>query len=153
MTRQLLARAAAAALVLAVAAPAMAQRTFQWWQAEEVQKDLGLSPDQISRLDDIFETTMARQRKNKDSLDRLEAQLSTLIETDALEADVVKQIDKVEAERATLNKERTLMLLHMRRVLTPEQRTTYDARVERWQQDHPRPSRTDSNRGSGRSQR
>jgi Spy/CpxP family protein refolding chaperone len=153
MRGRLLARAASAVLVLAVAAPASAQRSFQWWRAEEVQKDLGLTQDQVTRLDDVFQTAMDRQRKNKDVLDRLEAQLSTLIEQGTPEADVVKQIDKVEAARATLNKERTLMLLHMRQVLTPEQRATYNARVEQWQKDHPRPSRQDSNRGSGRSQR
>jgi Spy/CpxP family protein refolding chaperone len=96
---------------------------------------------------------MDRQRKNKDVLDHLEADLSTMIEHDAPEADIVKEIDKVEAARSILNKERTLMLLHMRQVLTPEQRATYSARVEQWQKDHPRSTRQDNNRGSGRSQR
>lgn len=153
MTRQLLPRAATALLLLAVALPTAAQPPFRWWRADDVQKELALTADQVARIDNIFRTTIERQRQNKDVLDGLEARLSSLIEADAAEADVVKQIDKVEAARAALNKERTLMLLHMRQVLTPAQRATYTARVEQWQRDHPRPSRADGNRGSGRSQR
>jgi len=149
MGRQLFVRLASAAMVLAFAAPAVAQPSFRWWRAADVQKELTLSTEQIARIDEIFRTTIDRQRQNKDVLDQLEARLSTLIEADANEPDVVKQIDKVEAARATLNKERTLMLLHMRQVLTPEQRATYTARVEQWQRDHPRPSRGDGSRGTG----
>lgn len=151
MTRRLLTRAAAAVLIAGMAAPALAQRPFLWWRADEVQQELRLSADQVTRLDEIFRTTIERQRQNKDLLDRLETRLSELIEADATEADVVKQIDKVERARASLNKERTLMLLHMRLALTPEQRAAYTARVEQWQRDHPRPPRPDGARG--RSQR
>jgi Spy/CpxP family protein refolding chaperone len=35
---------------------------------------------------------------------------------------VTRQVDKVESTRATMNKMRTLMLLHERQVLTPDQR-------------------------------
>jgi Spy/CpxP family protein refolding chaperone len=152
MTRQLLAGALSAWLLLALAGPVGAQPSFRWWQSPEVQKDLGLTADQVSRIDEIFRTTMARQRKNKDTLDLLEERLSTLIEADADEDTVVKQVDKVEATRATLNKERTLMLLHMRQVLTPAQRATYSARVEQWQREHPRPRNDLTRPGSGRGQ-
>ncbi len=152
MTRQLLARGIVAVLLLTVALPAGAQPSFRWWQSADVQKDLGLTADQVARIDEIFRTTIEQQRKNKDVLDRLEARLSTLIEADADEDTVVKQVDKVEAARAALNKERTLMLLHMRQVLTPTQRTTYTARVEQWQREHPRTRADNSRSNSGRGQ-
>ena len=60
--------------------------------------------------------------RSKDELDAQEAELSRLIEAGADEALVIRQVDKVEAIRAELNKTRTLMLLHKRQVLTPEQR-------------------------------
>jgi Spy/CpxP family protein refolding chaperone len=150
MTRALLGRMLPAVLVLTVAAPAGAQPSFRWWRSAEVQKDLGLTPDQVTRLDGIFQGAIERQHKNKDVLDRLEAQLSSLIEANADEPTVVQQVDKVEAARGVLNKERTLMLLHMRQVLTPQQRTIYTARVEQWQREHPRPHGDVNSRTSSR---
>ena len=53
---------------------------------------------------------------------RQEAELSRLIAVNADEWAVTRQVDKVEGIRANLNKTRTLMLLRMRQVLTPDQR-------------------------------
>jgi Spy/CpxP family protein refolding chaperone len=93
-----------------------------WWRSEPYQKNLGLSTDQISRLEAIFQAALPGLRAGRDELDRHEAELSRLIETGADEALVVKQLDKVEAIRSHVNKTRQLLLLHHRQVLTPEQR-------------------------------
>jgi Spy/CpxP family protein refolding chaperone len=95
---------------------------FAWWRAEPYQKNLGLSIDQVNRLEAIFQNVLPDLRKGRDDLDRHEAELSRLIETGADEALVIKQLDKVEALRSHLNKTRQLLLLHHRQVLTPEQR-------------------------------
>jgi Spy/CpxP family protein refolding chaperone len=95
---------------------------FAWWRSEPYQKNLGLSIDQVNRLEAIFQNVLPDLRKGRDDLDRHEAELSRLIETGAVEALVIKQLDKVEALRSHLNKTRQLMLLHHRQVLTPEQR-------------------------------
>ncbi len=147
-TRQVLARTFALLVVAALAVPAAAQSSFKWWEAPEVQQDLKLTADQVTRIDSIFEAALARQKKNKVMLDALEADLSKLIESDADEPTVVAQVDKVEARRSAMNKERTLMLLHIRQVLTPEQRVWYTARVDKWQHDHPRPRSSDNNRNN-----
>ena len=47
-------------------------------------------------------------------------------------------MDKVEAIRGGLNKTRTLMLLRMRQVLTPEQRVILNKLHEQWDKDHSR---------------
>jgi Spy/CpxP family protein refolding chaperone len=44
---------------------------------------------------------------------------------------VTHQVDKVEAIRSRLNKGRTLLLLHHRQLLTPEQREKLKAMQER----------------------
>ncbi len=88
---------------------------------------------------------MVDLRRQKDELDKVEAQLSHLIETNADEAMVTKQIDHVEMARAALNKTRTLMLLHMRQVLTPDQRTKLSAMRDR-------PDRDQRNRERGQGQ-
>ena len=95
---------------------------FAWWRSEQYQKSLGLSTDQVNRLEAIFQNALPELRKGRDDLDRYEAELSRQIETGADEALVTRQLDKVEAIRSHVNKTRQLLLLHHRQVLTPEQR-------------------------------
>ena len=132
MRRQVGRAVLCAGLLLGGAGPTAAQSSqapqnpppqrFAWWRSEPYQKNLGLSTDQVSRLEAIFQTALPELRKGRDELDRHEAELSRLIETSADEALVIRQVDKVEAIRSHLNKTRQLLLLHQRQILTPEQR-------------------------------
>src|SRR5258708_8533208 len=101
------------------------QQRFAWWRSEQYQKNLGLSADQINRLEAMFQSALPELRKGRDDLDRHEAELSRLIETGADEALVIRQLDKVEAIRSRVNKTRQLLMLHHRQVLTPEQRVKF----------------------------
>ena len=62
-----------------------------------------------------------------------------------------RQLDTVEATRGALNKMRTLMLLHQREVLTPEQRVKFKTLHEQWDRD--RRTRSRAGEGGGRQQR
>ena len=135
MSRAWSSRALAIILLLALAVPARAQ-SFAWWKDEQFQKEVGLTPDQCTRIDTIVQTTLPKLRQGKEELDRLEGELSKMIETNADDALVVKQIDRVEAVRATLNKMRTLMLLHEHQVLTPGQLSRFKTAHDKWFQDH-----------------
>ena len=127
-------------LSLAFAAPGRAQSFgFPWWRDAQFQKDLSLSPEQSARIDSVFQSSVTLLRQKKAELDLQEAELSRLIAANAEEAVVVRQVDKVESIRATLNKSRTLMLLHMRQVLSPEQRVRLNKLHEQWEKDHQRP--------------
>jgi Spy/CpxP family protein refolding chaperone len=137
MIRHSVGRAAAAVLLLALAAPVSAQ-SFAWWKDEPFQKEVGLTADQCTRIDNVFQTTIPKLRQGKGELDRLQAELSQLIETNADEGAVVKQIDRVEAQRAMLNKMRTLMLLHMHQTLKPDQLVKFKAAYEKWTKEHHR---------------
>ena len=109
---------------------------FKWWESDRFKTDLGLTPDQPARLEEVFQGLLARMTAGKETLDRLEKRLSDVIaEGTAPEADVMKLVDQVEAARADLNKTRTLMVYRMRRVLTPEQRVKMKALHDRWEQD------------------
>ena len=130
-----------ALLVLGFAAPVLAQNGFPWWKDDKFVKDLGLSPDQSGRIDHVFRKTFPQLQQGSEELDRQEAELSRLIANNADEAVVERQIDKVEAVRATLNKTRMLMLLHMVRVMSPEQRARFNPLHDQWARDHPRPPR------------
>ena len=113
----------AVAVLLALAAPLHAQSFgFSWWKDAQFQRDLGLTPDQTAKIDAIFQSTISLLRQKKADLDRQEDELSLMIASGADESLVTRQVDKVESTRASMNKMRTLMLLHERQVLTPEQR-------------------------------
>ena len=131
-------RLAAGFLLLALAAPLGAQSSFAWWKSEQFQKDLGLTAEQCARIDSVFQATLPKLREGRQELDRDEAELSRLIDQNVDEAQITKQVDRVEATRAKLNKMRTLMLFHMRQMLTPEQRTRFTPLHDQWIKDHPR---------------
>jgi hypothetical protein len=54
----------------------------------------------VNRLETVF-GALPDLRRGRDDLDRQEAELSRLIEMNADEAVVIKQVDKVEAIRVT----------------------------------------------------
>src|SRR4051794_20005828 len=108
-------RTLAAILLVTLAAGATAQQSgFPWWTNEKVVRELGLTGEQSNRIDSVFRDSLPHMRQSKQELDRQEAELSRLIETNADESQVIRQVDKVEAVRATLNKTRTIQLLRMR---------------------------------------
>jgi Spy/CpxP family protein refolding chaperone len=133
--------------ILALAGPAQAQSPspFAWWKSEQFRKDLGLTREQCARIDKVFEAAVPRLRQSKQELDREEAYLSRLIEADAGEAQVARELDKVEAIRGNLNKMRTLMLLHQRELLTAEQRIKFKTLHEQWERDRRANSHAGSN--------
>lgn len=93
-----------------------------WWKDAEVQKALGLSAEQVSKIDKIWKASAPAVLTARKEMDLLEAELSRLIrENTADEKLVALQIDRVEARRSEINKARALMLYRMHRVLTPEQ--------------------------------
>ncbi|HZP47095.1 MAG TPA: Spy/CpxP family protein refolding chaperone [Vicinamibacterales bacterium] len=128
---------AAMVLLLASAAAIHAQSFgFAWWRDADFQRDLGLTADQVSRIESVFQAAVPALRGKKADLDQQEDELSRLVGANADEALVSKQVDKVEAIRSHMNKARTLMLLHMRQVLTPDQRVKLNKRYEQWAKDH-----------------
>ena len=151
MTKSLRRSLLSALLVLAAAAPLYAQQppppgqqppppgqTFPWWKSEQFKKELGLSADQSGRIDKIWQTTRPELRQEWDELSRLEDKLSRMIQNDADEAVLSRQIDRVETARANANKTRSLMLVQMVKVLTPDQRTRFKGLHDRWLQDRQR---------------
>ena len=128
------------ALAMAGAVRAQSQSqspsAFAWWRVPQVQKDLALTTDQSNRIDAVFQAALPHLRQKKAQLDVQEAELSRLVEADADEPSIGRQSDQVEVIRADLNKTRTLMLVHMRHILSPDQRVKLKAlREEREQRE------------------
>lgn len=143
MRPSLVGRCLAALLLVALTAPVGAQ-SFAWWKSEQFQKDVGLTTEQCARVDAVFQATLPKLKQNREELDKLEAELSKMIGDNADERLVIHEIDRVEALRAATSKMRTLMLLHERQVLTPEQLVKFKAAYEQWEKDHHRPPRTNA---------
>lgn len=104
--------------------PDVSAQGFKWWQSDTFVRELGLTTDQSTKIEAIFQATLPVLRRQKDALDRAEADFNQTIEASD-DAQVMAQVGVVEAARSELNKSRTMMLLRMRRVLTPDQRVKF----------------------------
>ncbi|MGE3275808.1 MAG: Spy/CpxP family protein refolding chaperone [Vicinamibacterales bacterium] len=122
-------------IVTATALPAAAQG-FKWWQDDHFQQELNLSPDQVSRIDKVFEDARPDLRAQKRALDKLEDELSAMVaEARAGEAEVAAFVERVEDARADLSKTRTLMLYRMRRILSDDQHVKLQALFEQHERE------------------
>ena len=116
--------AAVGVATAALLAPPASAQGFKWWQSEMFKRELGLTADQSAKIEAIFQKTVPVLRQEKDALDRAQADFNQMIEASD-DAQVMAQVGVVEVARSELNKSRTMMLLRMRRVLTPDQRVKF----------------------------
>ena len=127
--------AVAVAAVAVLAAPRASAQGFKWWQSETFKRELGLTAEQSAKIETIFQANLAVLRREKETLDRAQADFNQMVEASD-DAQVMAQVGVVEAASSELNKSRTMMLLRMRRVLTPDQRVKF---VMLQQRNHGRP--------------
>jgi Spy/CpxP family protein refolding chaperone len=114
------------ASIVAAASDVVAQpqppRRGKWWQAEDVQRQLGLTAAQVDSLEKIFQEKLQDRIRLRQELDVLQAQWNEALVQGAVDdTEAGKMIDRLERARMNRNKARTLVLLQMYRVLTPEQ--------------------------------
>ena len=102
-----------------------------WWHRDDFQKEVGVTNEQIERMDHIWDEALPHWTEEANQLDEREARLSRLIQMNAEDDKIASQIDRVEAARSLLNKDRQLLLIHMRQVLTPDQRVKFSQRWAR----------------------
>lgn len=125
-------------IVVGAAAPASAQG-FKWWQTERFQKELTLTPEQIARIEGVFQASEPLLRAQKQAVDKREEKLSKVIsDPKSDEPAVIQATDRLEAARSEVNRTRTLMLFRIHRVLTDEQNVKIRAMFERDRKDRDR---------------
>ncbi|MBM3807320.1 MAG: periplasmic heavy metal sensor [Acidimicrobiia bacterium] len=118
-------------LVQAAATPAAAQG-FKWWQTERFQKELGLTQEQITRIEGIYTSTDPLLRAQRKAVDKNDERLSKLIgDPTSDEVAVLQAVDRLESSRAEVSRTRTLFLFRIRRVLTEEQNVKINAMFKR----------------------
>jgi Spy/CpxP family protein refolding chaperone len=105
-------------------------RPWKFWQGDS-KATLGITNQQSTELEQIFQSTMPQLEATKDRIDKLEATLSQTIKDNTADlATVSQQIDRLESARAELYKSRTLMLYRMRGRLSADQRAKLQAMWE-----------------------
>ncbi len=133
------------ALVLLVAWPLSAgQRRSRWWQSEEVKSEIRLTDEQSVRIEQCYQAAQPKLRAAMRKLGHEETALSLLIEERrAGEAEIVVQIEQVEAARSELSKTRILMIYRMHQVLQKKQD---DALRNLWDRERARERQTNGRR-------
>ena len=113
----------------------------RWWGNPELAQKLGISADQVKKMDDILQQHRLTLVDLRATLEKRELSLEPLVSADQPdEPKILAQIDQVAQARAELEKANARMLLDIRRVLTPEQ----------WQKlkaERPEPPPAGRNRG------
>lgn len=110
--------------VLSIAVPVAGQG--KWWQSEEYKRELRLTTEQSKKLEEVFQASVPTLKSLKKALDQAESEFERLLERGD-DGSVMDQVERVEAARAELNKSHTMMMLRMKRVLTTEQWTKFNA--------------------------
>jgi Spy/CpxP family protein refolding chaperone len=122
-------------MLAGTAAPTFADRS-PWWSSPSVQQSLQLTTAQIAKLGEIFQSNLPERRLLTREQERLEAQLAAILLDGVSDQETVfRLVDRVVQAHARRNISRTLMLVRMYRVLTPEQRTRLRGGLE--QRDRP----------------
>ena len=101
---------------------------FKWWASDRYKQELQLSAEQSAEIEKIFQASMDRLRVDKDDFDRAQRDFSRLMErTSADDPEFQRAVDRLEMARYYVSKARTLMLVRIHSVLTPDQRKRLEA--------------------------
>ncbi|HYH07187.1 MAG TPA: periplasmic heavy metal sensor [Thermoanaerobaculia bacterium] len=141
MTRRFL--IAAALLVLGtIAQTAQAQHMppGKWWRRPEIVRELELTRDQQSRLDEIFRAAADQLIDAKGEVEKLQIALRGELDRSQLRrAEVQRIATALSAARAKLFERELLMLVDMRGILNEEQWVRVRTALDREPQHRPMP--------------
>lgn len=123
---------------------------FKWWQTERFQKELGLSPDQVTRIEGIYQAAEPLLRAQRKAVDKNEKALSkTVADPASDEAVVLQAIDRLEAARSEVSRTRNLMFFRIRRVLGEELHGKMQDMYRRDREEHEKSERERRNKPKG----
>ena len=120
------------AMAASVEAQGLPRGPGKWWNSDTYKQELKLTTEQSAEIEQVFQQSMARLKIDKEELDAAEKVFGQLMaKPDVAEIEFVRAIDRVEMARYTMSKERTVMLVRIHRVLTPDQRVQMQAARKR----------------------
>ena len=117
-------RVSLAGILLLGALPLFAQGDMpdgKWWKRPRVAREIGLTAEQTKQIDAVFVQVRPRLIDLKADLEKKQFHLQQAIDEDADRQELERRVDAVENARKDLQKTRALMVLDMKKVLTPEQ--------------------------------
>jgi Spy/CpxP family protein refolding chaperone len=113
---------------------------FKWWAIDKYKQELKLTAEQSAEIEKVFQASMDRLRVDKEDLDREQTGFSQLMEKPWVDdREFQRAVDRLEMARYYVSKERTLMLVRIHNILTPEQRKGLNAIRKRNDGDRNRP--------------
>jgi Spy/CpxP family protein refolding chaperone len=99
-----------------------------WWRNADLVAKVGLSPEQVKHIDEIFLQSRMKLIDLHASLEKEQLMLEPLMDANPVDQKkALMQIDKIADERAELEKTDAGMLLSIRGVLTADQWTKLQA--------------------------
>jgi Spy/CpxP family protein refolding chaperone len=129
--------------LLGSAARTHATHPQPWWLLPSVQLEMNLTPEQVSQLDSIYRASLPQRRQLRRQLTILERRLRRQFVSGPFEDQHVRPlIEQVSALEKQRHSARTMMLIRLYRVLTPEQRRQLGALSKRLgtQSESPEPA-------------
>lgn len=94
----------------------------RWWKNANVVQSVGLSDDQVQKIEQIFQESRLKLVDQHANLQKEEIKLEPLLEADNPDESAVDSaIDRITAAHAALEKANAQMAFAVRRVLTPDQ--------------------------------
>ena len=94
----------------------------RWWNDPNIAQRVGLSPEQVKKMDDIFTANRLRLIDRMAAVQKEETIMEPLVAADPPDENkVLSQIDKVAQARAELEKANARMLLELRGQLKHDQ--------------------------------
>jgi Spy/CpxP family protein refolding chaperone len=112
---------------------------FRWWASDKIKQEIKLTPEQSAEIEKIFQGSMERLRVEKDDFDRAQNSFSELMQkTSVDDREFQRAVDRLEMARFYVSKERTIMLVRIHSVLTPDQRKGLEAVRKRDDSEHNR---------------
>jgi hypothetical protein len=97
-------------------------RGERWWDNPSTARDVGLSADQIKKMDEVFTQYRVKLIDLNGTLEKEEIIMEPLVSAEQIdETKMATQIDRIAQARAELEKANGRMLLAIRKQLTPEQ--------------------------------
>lgn len=101
----------------------------KWWKDSNVAQQLNLTPDQVKKMDTVFEQSKLQLIDLRANVQKQEVLLEPLLSANPVDsAKATAQIEKVAHARADLEIASARMLLGIRGVLTPDQWTKLNDR-------------------------
>jgi Spy/CpxP family protein refolding chaperone len=93
-----------------------------WWHNPDLVQKLTLTPDQLKRMDDIFQQNRSQLMDLRTNLENQEKLMGPMLAADQPDTNkILAQIDHTAQARAELEKATARMLLGLRNILTPDQ--------------------------------